>query len=157
MLKKIIQNFIKPKSSSTFVEGFRLAIINGIILLLIGGLISVILYVFMALNRLGSPLPPPIGLVLLVFCIPYYIFHYKYGKTFGSILIKKYFLKGVLIGVVGQFPALLLRTFLINIGQSPNLAQNELIRVLLIFLSIFVIVLPIITALGSLENKSASR
>lgn len=140
-----------PKTDNPINEGGRLALLNTAMLLIIGLFIYGVLWLIDGLRRFGIPLLLPVWLLMLLTGIPYFVIWFEYGRAFGSKLQTPSFLSGLAMGCIGQIPGFIFY-FIISRFQSANI-EAELLRIIGIIFRTFIIVVPIMAALGSLDTE----
>ncbi len=140
-----------PKTDNLLVEGGRLALFN-LGMLAIGGIFTYgILWIVEKIRSLGIPIPLPVWLVMLFIGIPYFVIWFEYGRAFGMRLKGPNFFKGLMVGIIGQIPGFLLYYIMNEVNFTG--VNGELIRIISIILRTFIITVPIMLALGSLDIK----
>lgn len=140
-----------PKTDNLAVEGSRLALFN-LAMLVVGVLFSYgVLWIIGKIRTLGIPIPLPVWLVMLFVGIPYFIIWFEYGRAFGMKLKEPNFLKGLLVGIIGQIPGFLLY-YVITKANFTEI-DTEIIRIISTIFRTFIITVPIMAALGSLDTK----
>lgn len=142
-----------PQSGNYFVEGWRLALLNSILLLLIGGIAVGLLGVAAKARNIGLPLPLPVWLVLLGTGVPSFILWFSYGKAFAiQVVDEPYFIRGLAMGILGDVPGWILLYILIT-ANRVTLINPEIHRIMLIMLLMYIIAMPIMIILGILDIK----
>ncbi|NMA95136.1 MAG: hypothetical protein GX974_03760 [Clostridiales bacterium] len=142
---------LAPKTDDPVSEGIRLALLNTIMLVVAGAVIFIVLWIVYRLRLIGIPLPLPVWLLMLLTGIPYFIIWFQYGKAFGLNLGTSNFVKAFIMSLIGQISGFIL--YFIIIYYNRDDAGGELIRIISIILRTFIIVSPILSALGSLDSK----
>ena len=145
--------FFKPKTKSFLLEGSRLLLLNATLILLAGGVAFGLLRGVEHIRAIGFPLPLPLWLVFLPIGATYYIAWFKYGKSYGGKINTRRFIKGYMVGIIGQIPGFALMYFLMT-RIREDLLVPELVRIGLIIIVTLNIVLPIMVGLGSMDQKS---
>jgi|GEM_PF-972808 len=152
-----IVSIFTPISGRWLSEGLRLMAANCSYLLAADILWLVIYKLVSLLQALYIPIPQPVGLLLLALGIPYCVIWFIFGQKFGSHLDSHPFLYGILLSIIGLIPNIIyiMRTYM---EISEYSFATELERISLVVLGILSLVLPIITALGSLDgyNKKSN-
>jgi hypothetical protein len=140
-----------PKTDDYLKEGLRLLIINVIIFLGVGGITLGIFSAIYRLRLLGIPLPLPLWLVLLGTGIPCFVFWFQYGKTFGSFLEKRKFIRGLSLGILGDMPGFIILYSLISF--RPLWIEPSIYRIIFIIHLMFFVVMPIMVVLGVMDRQ----
>jgi hypothetical protein len=144
--------FFRPKTKNFLLEGMRLALLNTVLILFGGGFSFGLLRGAEYIRGIGFPLPLPLWLIFLPLGAAYYIAWFKYGKSYGRLIRSRRFLKGLVIGIIGQLPGFAIM-YLLMTRIREDLLIPELIRIGLIIIITLSIVLPIMVGLGSLDQK----
>ncbi len=145
--------FFKPKTKNFLLEGLRLALLNSLLMLLGGGLAFGLLRGAEYVRGIGFPLPLPLWLVFLPLGAAYYIAWFKYGKSYGSLISARRFIKGYIAGIIGQIPGFALM-YLLMTRIREDLLVPELLRIGLTIIVTLSIVLPLMVGLGSMDQKN---
>jgi len=145
--------FLKPKTKSFFLEGFRLALLNVLFMLFGGGLAFGLLKGSDYVRGIGFPLPLPLWLVFLPLGAAYYIAWFRYGKAYGKLISTRRFIKGYISGIIGQIPGFALMYILMT-RISEDLLVPELLRIGLTIIGTLNIVLPLMVGLGATDQKN---
>lgn len=143
-----------PKTDNPLVEGGRLARLNAFILIIAVALSYGVLWLIDRVRKLGIPLPLPVWLLMLLVGIPYFVIWFEYGRAFGAKLKKPNFLKGLVMGIIGQIPGFLLYYIMTHLKAA--IIDGELLRVIRIIFRTFIVIVPIMAALGSLDIERDS-
>lgn len=141
-----------PKSNNCVLEGARLALYNLFILVIGGSLVLGIFWGVGTIRKIGFPIPIPVGLVMLLTGIPYFVCWFKYGRMYGDKIKNRKFIKGLTVGLISQIPGAIILLLLYTKGLKINI-PGDVHRILFIFLSAFIITLPIMTGLGAIGEK----
>ena len=140
-----------PKTGNVLKEGPRLIILNTIYLV-VSGVITYGLFLLVSMiRRFGVPLPFPVWLVLLFIGVPYFITWFEFGKSFGSHIVKSRFMKGLYVGLIGHIPVFLLKLIMIKFQKYMKMPV-EISPIMNNMLNMILIVLPIMVALGALDD-----
>lgn len=143
-----------PRHSSHIAEGARLAVINFFIYLIIGclsfGLFKAIYWV----RHLGLPVPLPVWLILLGTGIPCFRFWFHYGKTFGSLINGRRFVRGLSLVSLGNIPGLAFVYMLIK-GNFLR-ANREISLIIFIMYIMLLLMMPIMVILGILDYRQSA-
>ena len=73
-----------PKTDNFFYEGFKLALVDLVFLAGSGVIAFAVFSLVDIIRRIGIPIPLPVWLVSLFLVIPYYVFSFEYGRSYGS-------------------------------------------------------------------------
>lgn len=151
-LKSKIKGLL-PKTDNHLLEGLRFGLLNFIILLAVGSISFVIFWLVYKIRSMGIPLPLPVWLVLLGTGIPCFIIWFQYGKVFGSLIKERRLIRGLTLGILGNIPGVVLLYILVN-NIYARLINPEIYRIILIMLLMFLLAMPIMVGLGTLDQKS---
>jgi hypothetical protein len=150
-LWEIIVEIFTPVSGHWLREGLRLMAASCAYLLVAAVVWEAVYKLVATLQTLYIPIPQPVGLLLLLLGIPYFVIWFIFGKKFGSHLDAKPFLYGLLIGIIGIIPdtayVIYVYTQLVKYSYA-----TELERISIIILSVFCIILPIMSMLGTVDG-----
>ena len=97
-----------PKTDNFFYEGFKLALVDLVFLAGSGVIAFAVFSLVDIIRRIGIPIPLPVWLVSLFLVIPYYVFSFEYGRSYGSKNNKRRLYRGFLVGIVGHLPNFIL-------------------------------------------------
>jgi len=149
---KTISSFLKPKTKNFFFEGIRLAFLNFLFILGGGGAGFAILRGSDYIRSLGFPMPLPFWFVFLPLGGFYYITWFRFGKDYGRHVRKRRFVNGLIVGLIGQVPGFGLAYYLMQLIQS-DLLIPQIVRIGLTIVMTLNIVLPLMVALGTMDQK----
>jgi len=147
----LLERFL-PKTDNFFIEGMRLALLDFVFLTASGLIVFVLFSLAGLIRRIGIPVPFPVWLVSLFLVIPYYVFLFEYGKTYGSKNNRRQLYRGFMVGILGHLPNFILIFILIQ-GQMFRYFNPQVWKAVFTMLGMVSIVAPIMVALGSMDNK----
>lgn len=148
-------NRVFPKTNNYLKEGPRIMLINMLILLIIGLISMFILWLVRKVQMFGFPLPLPVWLLLFATGIPYFVFWFQYGRAFGNHINTRPFIRGLGLGVLGNIPGLIIIYLIIK--TSYIFINLEIYRITVIAYTMFLIMMPIMLVLGTLDVKDKCR
>jgi len=148
-----IKKLYTPRSENYLKEGLRFAILNGGILLIGGGAGLGLLYLVNIIRAAGFPLPLPVWLITIGIGIPCFIIWFQYGKAYGYLTGERHIIRGITIAMLGDIPGIGCLYILIKMLPDYIISQ-EIHRIVLILLSVFVVIMPIFTVLGAVDAKT---
>ena len=141
-----------PKTDNFIYEGFKLALVDleflagsGVIAFAVFSLVDII-------RRIGIPIPLPVWLVSLFLVIPYYVFSFEYGRSYGSKNNKRRLYRGFLVGIVGHLPNFILLFVMIQ-GEFHRYFDPQIWKIVFTMFGMLSIVAPIMVTLGAVDVK----
>ena len=141
-----------PKTDNFFYEGFKLALVD-LVFLAGSGVMSVAVFSQVDINRrIGIPIPLPVWLVSLFLVIPYYVFSFEYGRSYGSKNNKRRLYRGFLVGIVGHLPNFILLFVMIQ-GEFHRYFDPQIWKIVFTMFGMLSIVAPIMVTLGAVDVK----
>ncbi|HZJ83899.1 MAG TPA: hypothetical protein VFD57_08860, partial [Clostridia bacterium] len=152
-IKRMVKNkSIFPHSDNYIYEGLRLAILNGCLLLLMGGVSLGLFCLVFKLRTLGFPLTLPLWLVIFGTGIPSFILWFNYGKKFGTFTVKRRFTKGLVVGILGNIPGTIMLFILMN-SQGWIKTNKEIYSIMVIIILMYLVSMPLMVVLGTMDQK----
>jgi hypothetical protein len=104
------------------------------------------------IRRIGIPIPLPVWLVSLFLVIPYYVFSFEYGRSYGSKNNKRRLYRGFLVGIVGHLPNFILLFVMIQ-GEFHRYFDPQIWKIVFTMFGMLSIVAPIMVTLGAVDVK----
>jgi len=149
---KIIKKIGKPSTGNHLKEGLRLALVNTGILFIGGGIGLGLLYIAHVARKAGLPIPLPVWLIMLGIGIPCFVIWFQYGRLLGRWVRRV--IRGITVGLIGDAPGFISAYILITMLPNYVLSQ-EIHKIILTILTMFIIMMPIMVVLGILDAKKA--
>ncbi|MGI6188402.1 MAG: hypothetical protein GX041_08155 [Clostridiales bacterium] len=141
-----------PKTDNFFYEGFKLALVDLVFLAGSGVIAFAVFSLVDIIRRIGIPIPLPVWLVSLFLVIPYYVFSFEYGRSYGSKNNKRRLYRGFLVGIVGHLPNFILLFVMIQ-GEFHRYFDPQIWKIVFTMFGMLSIVAPIMVTLGAVDVK----
>ncbi len=141
-----------PKTDNFFYEGFKLALVDLVFLAGSGVIAFAVFSLVDIIRRIGIPSPLPVWLVSLFLVIPYYVFSFEYGRSYGSKNNKRRLYRGFLVGIVGHLPNFILLFVMIQ-GEFHRYFDPQIWKIVFTMFGMLSIVAPIMVTLGAVDVK----
>ena len=141
-----------PKTDNFFYEGFKLALVDLVFLAGSGVIAFAVFSLVDIIRRIGIPIPLPVWLVSLFLVIPYYVFSFEYGRSYGSKNNKRRLYRGFLVGIVGHLPNFILQFVMIQ-GEFHRYFDPQIWKIVFTMFGMLSIVAPIMVTLGAVDVK----
>ncbi len=149
---KLIKKIATPSTDNHFKEALRLALVNGIILFIGGGIGLGLLYIAYLARKAGFPLPLPVWLIMIGIGVPCFVIWFQYGRLLGQLI--RSIIRGIIVGLIGNTPGFACVYMLI--AMLPNyILSQEIHKIILTILTMLVVMMPIMLVLGILDTKKA--
>lgn len=155
-LWEVILKIFSPTSGHWLREGLRLMAVNAVYMLLAGGIWYGVYKAVAALQSWHIPIPQPVGLMLLALGIPYCVIWFAFGKRFGAYNTSHPLIRGLCVGIISVIPDILYIAYIrMQFEQYSFITEAD--RIVSIILSSFSVLLPVMSALGSVDGYSNKK